>query len=394
MHLSRRAFLGGSAMFATALALRPDAARADGVDAALESAIDDAAHAAIKAGACPGIAIRLSSRGRMLLAKDYGFANLETGSPLDGESVFRIGSLTKQFTASLVVKLASQGRIALDDAVSNHLPLFATKRSFTVRELLHHTAGVHSDDEDNSCPAAPAGAKSQIELARAIARQAKLFDFDPGTAWLYSNANYIVLGAVVETVTGMSLADAAATMLFNPLTLARTVFDTADAVVAGRVSGYSPVADKAGAFTHASFLEISEAGGAGAMRSTAADLCRWHHALFTDQFVDARFVEMMTTPGRLRDGRLSGSNRFSPDDASYGDVQYAMGLLVSPASAAHRSALHYGFINGFAAYLETFIDVGLTTVILCNADMGSNTPFRAVRRIVSERLLPTARSKS
>jgi D-alanyl-D-alanine carboxypeptidase len=102
----------------------------------------------------------------------------------------------------------------------------------------------------------------------------------------------------------------------------------------------------------------------------------------------------MTTPGRLRDGRLSGSNRFSPDDASYGDVQYAMGLLVSPASAAPRSALHYGFINGFAAYLETFIDVGLTTVILCNADMGSNTPFRAVRRIVSERLLPTARSKS
>ncbi|MCY7355366.1 MAG: beta-lactamase family protein [Lysobacter sp.] len=388
MKLSRRMFLSGSAMLAAGLAIRPALAQAADVDAGVSSAIDTTARSAIKAGACPGIAVQIAFRGRTLLSKNHGLANIETDSLLTDNSIFRIGSLTKQFTSALVVKLASEGRLALDDAVSKHLPFFVTHKPFSLRELLNHTAGLHSDEQSTSCIGAPAGPKSQIELAREISTQATLFDFEPGTAWLYSNANYIVLGAVVEKVAAMSLAAAAATMIFKPLGLTRTAFDRSEDVVSGRVDGYSPVEGNIGTFTRAPFLEISETGGAGAMRSTVADLCLWHHALFANRIFDARFVEMMVTPGRLRDGRLSGSNRFSSDDASYGDVQYGMGLLVSPPSQKYRSVLHYGFINGFAACMESFIDVGLTTAILCNGDIGPNTPFRVLRRIVSEQLLP------
>jgi CubicO group peptidase (beta-lactamase class C family) len=395
MSLSRRSFLGCSATLAAGLtariAVRPAWPQPAVLDDEVSSAIDAVARASIEAGACPGISVRIARRGRTLFSRSYGLANIETNSVLTDDGVFRIGSLTKQFTAALILELASRGRLALDDAASRSLPFFATARPFTVRELLTHTAGLHSDEQSSSCPTGRAKPRSQVELAREIAAQRQLFDFEPGTAWLYSNANYIVLGAIVEALAARPLADAASAVIFEPLALRRTAFDTSATVVAGRVAGYAPVEGSRRAFTHAPFLEVAETGGAGAMRSTTAELCEWHHALFTNRLFDARLVELMVTPGRLRDGRLSGRHRFSADDASYGDVQYGMGLLVSPASDAHRGVIHYGAINGFAACLETFIDVGLTTVILCNGDIGPHMPFRAMRRVVAERVLPSAR---
>ncbi|WP_295683006.1 serine hydrolase, partial [uncultured Nevskia sp.] len=304
---------------AAGFAFKPTASQAAVGDAGLASEIGDAARSSIRSGACPGVAVHISLPGRTLLSNHYGLANIETATELAGGSVFRIGSLTKQFTAALVVKLASDGKLDLDDAVSKHLAFFAGSPSFTVRELLNHTAGLHSDERNVSCPTDLARPKSQIALAQEISAQSSPFDFEPGTAWLYSNANYIVLGAVIEQLTAMSLADAAAAMIFKPLGLDKTAFDSSDAVVAGRVDGYSPVDGSPGSFTHPPIIEISEAGGAGAMRSTASDLGRWHRALFTNRLFDRRFLDEMITPGRLRDGRLSGENRFSPDDASYGE---------------------------------------------------------------------------
>jgi CubicO group peptidase (beta-lactamase class C family) len=371
------------------LALRPAQAIATSLDSAFEGAIDALADASIKAGASPGMAIRLASLGTTIFAKEYGLANLETGTAVTPDSVFRIGSLTKQFTAALVLKLAAEGKLSLDDAAATHLAFFADKKRFTLRELLNHTAGLHSDESDASAPPGSTGPKTQLDLARDISKQATLFDFEPGTAWRYSNANYIVLGAVIEKVAAMKLADVASALIFKPLGLPRTAFDTSAAVVRGRVDGYSAVQGQAGVFSHAPFLEISDAGGAGAMRSTTSDLCRWQHALLANQLFDARLVETMLTPGRLRDGRVSGSRRFAPEDAHYGETQYAMGFFVTPLSAGHRSVLHYGAINGFAAFMETYTNVGLTLVVLCNGDIGPATPFRAIRKAVAAHVLKT-----
>jgi D-alanyl-D-alanine carboxypeptidase len=254
--------------------------------------------------------------------------------------------------------------------------------------LMHQTAGLHSDEDSPFCLAGPEGAKSQVKLAEEIAGQAKPFDFEPGTAWLYSNANYIVLGAVVEAVASKPFADAMSALVFDPLGLTFTAADRSGAVVAGRASGYTPTEGRSEPFDHAAFVEVAYAGGAGALRSTALDLCRWHEALLSNRLFAKRWVELMKTPGRLRDGRLSGANRFSPQDANYGEVQYACGLLVSPPSDPHRTILHYGAIDGFAAVLETYVDLGLTVAILCNGDTGPALPFRAVRRLVKDKLVP------
>lgn len=390
MPLTRRHFLGVAAMASAALAL-PTVSVASDATIKAERQINRAVSDAIKSGACPGVVARVARHGQSIITIAKGVANLETGTPIAADGIFRIGSLTKQFTAALVVKLASEGKLKLDEPAQRYLPFFPADKPFTLRELANQTAGIHSAENDGSSVPGISASPSQIDLARAVSQQKKVFDFAPGTAWLYSNANYIVLGAVVEKVTGKPLAVAAADMIFRPLELNHTAFDTSDAVIHGRVDGYSRVDGAPGKFVHAAYIDIAEAGGAGAMRSCSGDLCRWQHKLFANHLFDARWTQALITPGRLRDGRISGSHRFSPqDNASYGKVQYGMGLLIAPPGPAGRSVQHYGFINGFAAVLQTWLDHGLTMAVLCNADIGPGLPFHGVRQAVVDHLLPHA----
>jgi D-alanyl-D-alanine carboxypeptidase len=226
-----------------------------------------------------------------------------------------------------------------------------------------------------------------VQLAEDIARQRKPFDFDPGTAWLYSNANYIVLGAIIERVTGKALARTLADLVFAPLNLKSAAMDTSADVVIGRASGYSPTGNTKNPYNNAPYIEVSQAGGAGAMRSNVIDLCRWHEALLGASLFDQAHVALMLTPGRLRDGRLSSTHRFSAEDAHYGDTEYAAGMLVSGPSDPNPSILHYGAINGFAAVLQTYREKRLTFAALCNADIGPDTPFRGIRSVLTSRYL-------
>ncbi|MGH6875888.1 MAG: serine hydrolase domain-containing protein [Rhizomicrobium sp.] len=383
---SRREFMGAVPAVATGLvAPNAIAGRRRAKDRFAASA-GSAIQSALKAGASPGAAVAIWRNGTVEYATARGTANLETGTPTSAAHIFRIGSLTKQFTAAAIVKLSAQGRLKLDDPVARRLDFFSKLPPVTLRELLTQTAGLHSDETAPVCLPANRRSVSQIALARAIAAQAKPFDFPPGTAWLYSNANYIVLGAIIEEITGSALAEAMQSLVFAPLGLKDTAFDNSADVVRGRASGYTP-GDKGGSFVHPDYIPIEEAGGAGAMRSTADDLCAWHHRLLNAELFDSTRVEEMVTPGRLRDGQLSGTHRFLPTDAAYGDTQYGFGLLLPPPTKGERSILHYGAINGFAACLETYVDLGLTLAVLCNADMNPQLPIRPIRRLVIDQLL-------
>lgn len=378
--LSRRLILGGAAALAAAANARAEPADVS----SLQVAVDAAVEAALEAGACPGVCVAISRNGAPAVAKGYGRANLETDTAVTPESVFRIGSLTKQFAAACAVKLAADGRVGLDEPASAYLPAFAAQPSFTLRELMNHTAGL-SDGSEPACVIGGGAPRSQVALAEEIAAQSRLFDFEPGTAWLYSNANYIVLGAVIEQVVGAPLAQAMRTLVLEPASLASAAFDTDGDVVPGRVNGYTP-GDKPGVHANAAHIEISDTGAAGAMRATGPDLVRWHGALLSGALFETRWVEEMLTPGRLRDGRVSGANRFSETDANYGETQYGMGLLLPPANERGRSVLHYGYINGFSACLETWIDRKATVAVLCNGDVGPALPFRAVRAAINASL--------
>ena len=381
MILTRRSVLGAAAASLASGALaarrRSGASSASGVFGA-EIAI--AARKAIADRGAPGFSVAVARHGQILIDQGYGLANLETGTPVTPRSIFRIGSLTKQFSAVAALRLHENGRLKLDDPVAKYLPAFAAHPPIAVADLIHHTAGLHSDDETVSCPADRDGLLSQVALANAIAAQKTLFDFSPGTAWLYSNANYIVLGAIVEAVSGGTFASALDGLVLKFLFPTTLALDRSDSVLPGRASGYSLGQD--GRFRHADFIEINDAGGAGAMRSSASDLVRWHQALIAGKIVSPASFAFLTTAGRLRDGRVAGANRFSPDDANYGEVQYGGGLLLSPPGSIPRTISHNGFINGFSAVLETNLDTGLSFAVLANADVGPNLPFRDIRKAV------------
>lgn len=383
MELSRRAVLAG-ATIAGAMPARLVAAAAP-----LHAGISAACDAAIAHKGCPGVAVAVSRAGSIEFMRGFGLANIETQTPVSDRSIFRIGSLTKQFTAAAVIKLAAMERLALDAPASHYLPAFASLPAFTLLELLNQTAGLHSDEEGGSSDASPR--LSQVDLAATIARQKQVFDFEPGTAWLYSNANYVVAGAVVEQVTGKPLAAALEELIFAPLGLAMTAADNPATIVSNRASGYTPTGTEAAPYENAAYLDVTQAGGAGCMRSSVADLCLWHHLLLGGSLFAQRYIDLMLKPGTLRDGRVSGANRFSADDAHYGDVNYACGLLVSGPSDPNPNILHYGFINGFSAVLQTYLRPRVTFAALCNADPGPDLPFRGIRQAVVAELTATPR---
>jgi CubicO group peptidase (beta-lactamase class C family) len=350
----------------------------------IEKTISDA----LERHACPGVSLAVQRSASMLYSRGFGLSNIETQTPASASSIFRIGSLTKQFTAAAIIKLASVGQIEVKSPAATYLPVMRSLEPFTILELLNHTAGLHSDERDGST-ASPLVQKTQVQLAEEIAYQTKPFDFDPGTAWLYSNANYVVLGAIIEAVTQKALAESLRELVFAPLNLRSAALDSTADIVVGRASGYTPTGLRNTPYNHAAYIEVSQAGGAGAMRANVTDLCRWHQALLSKRLFDQTHVDLMLTPGRLRDGRLSSANRFSTDDTHYGDTEYACGVLVSGPSDPNPNILHYGAINGFAAVLQTYLAKRLTFAALCNGDFGPAIPFRGIRQaLVSRYLVP------
>lgn len=393
MTISRRGLLKSGAMLAGA-AIAPFAPAGGPVAAPGSGRVDverlqALLEQAVSSSATPGIALTVRRNGQEIFSRQAGLANLETGTQVTDASVFRVGSLTKQFAAAMILKLVAAGKLALADPARDYLPFLRRHEPFTILELLNHTAGVRDGDYDTG----GFEASSQIAQAERIARQEPFFDFPPGTAWLYSNANYLLVGAVIERVSGKPLADAASTLLFQPLGLRDTAFDAPGDVVPGRASGYTPTGRPAAPFRNADYLDVALAGAAGAMRSTVPDLCRWQEALLSGKALLPALSRMMTLPGRLRNGQLSSTGRFSENDRPMGDTQYGLGLMLDNATRdGSLIAQHHGGINGFAAYLAAHPSSGLVYACLCNADTHPGLPLRDIRRTVFADLLPIRRT--
>lgn len=369
--------VGSAALGATAAIAKP--ARRSALAKGIEAAVGES----FAKHGTPGAAVAVIRSGQTEYLRGFGTANLETGMPVSTRSIFRIGSITKQITAAAAIRLSASGKLDLSAPVSTYLPAFAKLPAFTALELIHQTAGLHSD-ESEQVPVQATAAKTQVELASEIANQAQPFDFEPGTAWLYSNANYITLGALIESISGLPFEQAMQALVFEPLGLASMAVDRPEQVVASRAAGYMVTGETAAPFVNAPYIDPTQAGGAGALRGNVEDVARWHHLLLSGRLFDQAHVRTMMEPGRLRDGRLSGDQRFLAEDAHYGDTQYAGGLLVSGPSEPMPNILHYGVISGFSAMLQTFTGTGVTVAVLCNAFIGPDVPFRGVRKAVKE----------
>ncbi len=384
MHIiDRRNFGLNSIALVAGLITSPAFAKDGQLSESLVKDIDTGILDAILNGASPSIQISIFKQGDPIYKKAIGFSNLENKIALKQNDVFRVGSLTKQFTAAAILLLAQKKKLDLSDNVSKYLSGFSKFEPLKISELLWHTAGIHSDETDTSILGKP---RSHIALAKEIASQKQLFDFPAGTAWLYSNANYIILGAIIEKIMGVSYDKAINMLMIKPLKLNNTYVENGHIKHKNLVTGYTPLESETPKFEKAQTIEYAEAGAAGALISNTDDLGKWHQALLFGNFLNNENRNKMIKAGLLRDGRISGANRFSEQDANYGDVQYGMGLLIDKNSNPEELIFHYGFISGFSSYLASFVKSKITIAILCNADNNPAMPFRAVRKAISKTL--------
>lgn len=306
----------------------------------------DEAGALVERYAAAGIfsgAVIVAEHGRPLLRRAYGLADREWGVPNAPDTRFRIASLTKQFTAAAILKLAESGRLGLDDPAIRHVPdLPAAWAPITVRMLLDHTSGLPNI---TALPDYP-GTLSRLEsspraLIGRLEREGLLFP--AGTAQEYSNTGYILLAEIVARVTGRSFSRYLDEAILAPVGLA----DTADAdparILTRRAAGHRRVA---GEWRHAPPVAAAATAGAGNLVSTVDDLVAWDTALFSGRVIAKDSLDAM-----FRDG-------------GHG---YGLGWYLGTAFG-QRLWSHGGFIDGFTAIKDSYPDCGLTIVVLANTE--------------------------
>lgn len=278
--------------------------------------------------------------GEILLDQGYGLANREWNIPNAGDTKFRLGSVTKQFTAVAIMLLAERGLVDVDAPVKTYLPdAPAAWDGVTVKHLLTHTSGIpdFTRFEDfealNTLPTTVEGLIGRFR-DRPLA-------FQPGERFAYSNSGYVVLTAIIEKASGQTYAEFATANLFQPLGMADTSYDTHSAILPRRASGYTPSDD---GVVNADYADMTVPQGAGGLYSTTRDLLKWEQGLFGGKVLKADSLTRLTTPYR-------------------GD--YAMGLGVGTADG-HRIISHSGGIQGFNTYLGYDADARMTVVVLGN----------------------------
>ena len=342
------------------------------------------ADAWISSGKSVSVAIVIAQGPNVVYASGFGVQRLPNGAPVTAETPFRIGSVTKQFTAAAILRLAQQGRLSLDDRLSKYFPTFPGADKVTLRELLTHTSGIHNyTDVLNSNPLVGGPtlmkAHTTAQWVDHIARQRPLYDFPPGTAWHYTNSGYFLLGAIVEKISGQPLGAYLRDQFFAPLGMHETVVDDGSDTAPGRAVGYAHAPWSERWFVRPLQVSLTNAGGAGALWSSATDLVTWMQALMGGRVVDAASLQEMTTPARLSDGRLANANKVNIDPTDVGD--YGFGLRIMSFDG-HRRIGHDGDIPGFQAGLSTYPDDRITIAVVANTPGGADELEQRIAKVV------------
>ena len=332
--------------------------------------VDAEAQKLITDRAAPGVSVSVARKGQFIYSKGFGFANLETGAAATPKSIYKIGSITKQFTAASLMLLAEEGKLSVDDPLARYFPDFPRGGEITLRQMLTHTSGL-GNYTDTAKPATfiqEARLDYNAEaLYRLMLATTPLYPYEPGAVWAYSNTAYVLLGLIVEKVAAEPYGAYFKRRLFDRAGLADTAVDDAADVVRNRAAGYTPHPGEDGRFDNASFISMTVPGGAGSMRSTSEDLCRWHEALFGGMIVRPDSLKQMVTPQRLKDGSLPNEAQPSGGKAEPEPVEYGFGLEAVTIER-HRALGHGGEINGFSSVLYTFPAEGISIAILFNYD--------------------------
>ena len=332
--------------------------------------VDRVAEEALARLPMSGLSIAVMRDGKLVHAAGYGKASLELDVPATPQTVYGIGSVTKQFTAAAILRFVERGELRLEDDLRKHLPDYDTGgRVITIRQLLDHTSGIR-----NMTTIQPLMADRPRDVTREqvfgwLSRAP--FDFEPGERYLYNNSGFWLLGAVIEKLAGEPYETAIERLLLEPLCLQSTRYDVPGEIVPHRAAGH---VREGGRFLNAPPNSPTRPYASGALISSVLDLAAWQRALFGGEVLSAESLKLMTTPGRLNDGK---------------PTSYGLGVAVTNFRG-HRKIAHPGGIVGFSSFLSYYPDERLVIAVLTNT-MGVEMRSEVEERIAGL-LLPAADS--
>jgi CubicO group peptidase (beta-lactamase class C family) len=291
--------------------------------------------------------ILIARDGKVLVSRAYGMANLELDVPNTPQTKFRLGSITKQFTAMAILILQERGKLSVQDKVKKYLPdAPKTWDEITVFHLLTHTSGIPNYTES---PEFLKTLPVRVTLKELIAKfKDKPLDFKPGAKFHYSNSGYVVLGQIIETVSGQNYASFLKSVVLDPLQMNDTGYDSGTAILKHRAAGYTR---RLGLIpSNCDYVDMSIPHAAGALYSTTLDLLKWDQALYAEKLVPRKAIEAMFTPAK---------------------DNYGFGWLIDRKFGLKRYE-HGGGIMGFVTIIERFPEEKLLVVALSNLE---NTPI-------------------
>jgi CubicO group peptidase (beta-lactamase class C family) len=294
-----------------------------------------------------GVSVLVAQDGQIVFEEAFGLADIENKTPITPQTKFRIGSVSKQFTAAAVLRLAEQGKLALSDPLAKHFPDFAHRGGVTIRHLLTHTSGLHSYTEKSEFFSRVTKPIAPVELILWFKDDEP--DFAAGAGFHYNNSAYFLLGELVAKVSGKPLGDYLREAFFEPLAMGDTGIFVNASPPPNMARGYSFTSDKC---EPALDWDMSWAGGAGALYSTVGDLYRWNEALFGGKVLSEASLRAAMTPVEL--------------PANADGMKYGYGLLLFDVNRLPAVG-HGGGLNGWASDLIRIPAQRVTVVVLANA---------------------------
>jgi CubicO group peptidase (beta-lactamase class C family) len=327
------------------------------VDTALGVRMDAVASGALREIHAAGFSVAVFRQGQLVLAKGYGYADLAARVPASANTIYRLASVTKQFTAAAILHLAEEGELSLDDQISDYLPDYPSPgRRITIRQLLSHTSGLSDVAVIPILEGAGGVGYNRDRILALVASQP--LDFEPGTGHSYSNVGYILAGVLIEEVTGTTFADYVTEEVLRPAGLNQTSFCPDEQPSADRwAHGYDlqygnwPRALRLGrppAFVDPAPINMEVVSSAGGLCSTVTDLARWP-GLLRSYLAPASYREM-SRPTVLADGTR---------------VPYGLGVQIRQFGP-HPAVSHGGVVTGFVSLVADFPEDDVTVAILVN----------------------------
>lgn len=296
----------------------------------------------------PGISILIAKDGKPIYKKAFGKSNIELGTSMRSDNVFQIGSITKQFTAVSILMLEEQGKLNIDDEIVRYIPDYPTEGNIiTIHHLLNHTSGIK-----NSTPVGKRGAISKTDMSSTELVdyfKNKPLDFIPGSSFKYSNAGYILLGRIIEIVSGQSYEDFIEKNIFEKIGMLSSNYGSTKEIIKNRASGYQ---NEQNIFINSDYISLTLPYAAGSILSTVDDLLKWQNALNSNTLIKKSSLEKAISPTTLSNGKI----------IPYGYGWRMANLKGSPVLA------HTGSTKGFTSVVMFFPKENIYVTALTNCN--------------------------